>query len=185
VVDLFLSIPTENFSAIIKAMERKNLLTTLAKPNLSAVESEEASFLAGGEFPVPVPQAMGLVSIQWKEFGVKLNFTPAVLDSQMVSIKLITEVSSLDFENGITLSGFRIPALISRKSETTIELKDGEHFAIGGLVSNELAKTVSRVPVLGRLPILGKLFSSTYFLNNESELIVMISPTILDQYKNN
>jgi pilus assembly protein CpaC len=179
-IDFFLSIPTRNIAAVVKALEEKNLLTTLAKPNLSAISGAEASFLAGGEIPIPILSgATGQVTILFKEFGIRLKFVPTVLDSNLVNIKVATEVSSLDFDNGIILSGFRIPALISRKAETTVELRDGEHFIVGGLISNDIAKTSSKIPGLGHLPILGSLFSSSRFLNNESELIIMISPHII------
>jgi pilus assembly protein CpaC len=179
-VDLFMAVPSQNISSVIRALEEKRLLTTLARPNLSAISGSEASFLAGGEIPVPIVSGVaGQVTIEYKEFGIRLKFVPTVLDSELVNIKVSTEVSSLDFENGIILSGFRIPALISRKTETTVELKDGEHFAIGGLIANELAQAVSRIPVLGHIPILGKLFSSSRFLNSETELIIMISPHIV------
>lgn len=179
-IDFFLSIPTRNIAAVVKALEERNLLTTLAKPNLSAISGSEASFLAGGEIPVPIVSgATGQVTILFKEFGIRLKFVPTVLDSNLVNIKVATEVSSLDFDNGIILSGFRIPALISRKAETTVELKDGEHFIVGGLIANDVAKTSSKVPGLGHLPILGNLFSSSRFLNNETELIIMISPHII------
>lgn len=179
-VDFFLSIPTQNIATVIRALEEKNLLTTLAKPNLSAINGTEASFLAGGEIPIPIVSGVtNQVTIQYKEFGIRLKFIPTVLDSELVNISVTTEASSLDFDNGIILSGFRIPALITRKTETTVELKDGEHFVIGGLLMNEVAKTVSRVPIIGQIPVLGKLFSSTRFLNNESELIMVIAPHII------
>ncbi len=179
-VDFFLSIPTQNISAVIKALEEKNLLTTLAKPNLSAISGSEASFLAGGEIPIPILSGTsGQVTIIFKEFGIRLKFIPTVLDSGLVNMKVSAEASSLDFENGIILSGFRIPALVSRKTETTVELKNEEHFVIGGLISNDAAQTRSQIPVLGHLPILGRLFGSSRFLNRESELIIMISPHII------
>jgi len=179
-VDFFLAVPTQNISSIVKALEERRLLTMLARPNLSAINGSEASFLAGGEVPVPIfSGATGQVTIEYKEFGIKLHFVPTVLDSELVNIKVATEVSSLDFENGIMLGGFRIPALISRKTETTVEINDGELFAIGGLISSEMARTVSKIPLIGNIPILGYLFSSHRFLNNESELLIMISPHIV------
>lgn len=182
-VDFFLAVPTQDFQAIVQALEQNGILTTLAKPNLTAADGEEASFLAGGEFPVPVAQgSMGgqqTITIQWKEFGIGLKFTPTVIDSNHIYIKLATEVSSLDFENGVTLAGFRVPALISRKSETTVELKHAENFVIGGLISSEMAKSTSQVPFLGSIPILGELFKSSSFQKKESELIIMITPHIV------
>lgn len=182
VVDFFISVPTQNLTAMIKALEEKNLLTTLAKPNLSAREGSEASFLAGGEFPIPIVSGaagMQTVTIQFKEFGIKLKFTPMVLDSNLVNLKVATEVSSLDFENGITLSGFRIPALSTRKTDTQVDLEEDHYLILGGLYSQEQVKAVSRIPVLGSLPVLGRLFSSSSFKNKESELMIMISPQII------
>jgi pilus assembly protein CpaC len=182
-VDFFLAVPTQDFQAIVQALEENGILTTLAKPNLTAADGEEARFLAGGEFPVPVAQVgMGgqtMITIQWKEFGIGLKFTPTVLDSNHIFIKLFTEVSSLDFENGITLSGFQVPSLISRKSETTVELKHAENFVIGGLISSEMSESTSQVPFLGSIPVLGELFKSTSFQKKESELIIMITPHIV------
>jgi pilus assembly protein CpaC len=185
-VDLFVAIPTEDISAIIKALEQKNLLTTLANPNLTAVDGAEASFLAGGEFPIPIVRgSVGeqTVTIEFKEFGIKLGFIPTVLDSSMINIKVSLEVSSLDFENGIVLSGFRIPALMSRKTQTTVEINDGRHFVIGGLLSKETTKTVSGVPLLWRIPILGRFFSSERSIENDTELIVLITPHMVRQMK--
>jgi Flp pilus assembly secretin CpaC len=186
-VDFFLAVPTQDFQAIVQAMEQNGILTTLAKPSLTAADGEEASFLAGGEFPVPVAQGgiggQSTVTIQWKEFGIGLKFTPTVLDSNHIYIKLSTEVSSLDFENGVTLSGFRVPSLVSRKSETTVELQHAENFVIGGLISSEMAKSTSQVPFLGSIPILGELFKSTTFQNRESELIIMITPHLVRSSK--
>jgi len=184
-VDFLLSIPTQDFSAIIKALEEKNYLTILAKPNLSAINGAEAQFLAGGEFPIPIVSGTGgmqTVTIQFKEYGIKLGFVPTVLDSNLVNIKILAEVSSLDFENGITLSGFRIPSLVTRKTETIVELFRDQYLIIGGLLSKEIAETISRVPVLGNIPVLGKLFSSTRFQNKESELMILVSPQIIKPF---
>lgn len=181
-VDFLFRLPHENFSAIIKALHEDNLVTLLATPNLSATSGSEASFLAGGEFPIPVVSGstgFQTVTIIYKVFGVRLKFTPTVMESNIINIKVAAEVSSLDFENGVTLSGFQVPALISRRSETTVELKEGEFLVMGGLLTNELAKTVSKVPVLGHIPVLGKLFSSEKFLDKESELLITLSPRIV------
>lgn len=181
-VDLFFAIPTQNLSSIFKALQENNLLSILATPNLSAISGSEASFLAGGEFPIPIVSgSMGMqtVTIQFKEFGVKLKFVPTVLDSNLINIKVAAEVSNLDFENGITLSGFQIPSLVTRKAETTVELEEGQYLIIGGLLSNEITKTVSKIPVLGHIPVLGLLFSSKRYLNKESELLIALSPQIV------
>ncbi|HOT98223.1 MAG TPA: pilus assembly protein N-terminal domain-containing protein [bacterium] len=180
-VDLLIALPSQNVTAMLKALEEKNLITVLAKPNLSAREGAEASFLAGGEFPIPIVSGaagMQTVTIQFKEFGIKLKFTPNVLDSSMINLKVAAEVSSLDFENGITLSGFVIPALSTRKTETNVDLKENHYLIIGGLFSEEQARTLSRVPLLGSVPVLGRLFSSEHFSKKESELMILVSPRI-------
>jgi len=181
-VSFFLSLPAQNISSIIRALEEKNLATILAKPNLSAINGAEASFLAGGEFPIPIVSGSAgsqSVSIQFKEFGVKLKFIPTVIDSALVNIQVSAEVSSLDFENGIILSGFRVPSLITRKAETTVELNEDQFLIIGGLLSSEMVKTVSKLPVVGQIPLIGKLFTSSRFMNKESELLIMVSPRII------
>jgi pilus assembly protein CpaC len=179
-VDFFLAVPTRDFTGVIKALEDKRLLTMLARPNLSAISGAEASFLAGGEIPVPIVSGISnQVSIEYKEYGIRLNFTPTVLDSELVNIKVAAEVSSLDFDNGIVLSGFKIPALISNKAETVVEIRDGEVFVIGGMILNELARGDARIPVLGHIPIIGYLFGSHRYQSKESELLIMISPHIV------
>jgi pilus assembly protein CpaC len=179
-VDFFLAVPTQDISTIIRAMEEKRRLTMLARPNLTAINGSEATFLAGGEIPVPVVSgATDRVTVEYKPFGIRLSFVPTVLDSELVNIKVATEVSSLDFDNGIILSGFRIPALVSNKAETTVEIRDGELFVIGGLVSSELARSTAGLPLLSRIPVLGYLFGSHRFQSNESELLIMISPHIV------
>ena len=184
-VDFFLSIPNHNLSAIIKALEATNSLTVLAKPNLTAIDGAEASFLAGGEFPVPIVSGTGTmqsVSVQFKEYGIKLNFTPTVLDSNLVNIVVSAEVSSLDFDNGVVLSGFKIPSLITRKTETVVELIQGQYLIISGLMANETSESISKVPFLGSIPVLGKLFSSTRFQNKESELLILVSPQVIESF---
>lgn len=179
-VDFFLAVPTREFSAILKALEQEALLTMLAKPSLSALSGTEASFLAGGEIPVPIVSGIyNQITIEYKEYGIRLRFTPTVLDSELINMKISTEVSSLDYENGILISGFQIPALISNKAETTVEIKDGETFIIGGMILSEVARGTSKIPVLGHIPILGYLFGSHRYQNKESELLIMISPHVV------
>ena len=180
-VDLLFAVPTRNLTVMIKALQEKNLITILARPNLSAREGAEASFLAGGEFPIPIVSGsvgMQTVTIQFKEFGIKLKFTPHVMDSSMINLKVAAEVSSLDFDNGIPLSGFKIPALATRKAETNVDLKENHYLVIGGLLADEEARTLSRVPLLGAVPLLGRLFSSESFKKKESELMILVSPRI-------
>lgn len=183
-VDFFLAVPTRDFSAIIKALEQEALLTTLARPSLSALSGAEASFLAGGEIPVPIVSGIyGQVTIEYKEYGIRLGFTPTVLDSELVNMRVATEVSSLDYENGLVISGFQIPALISNKAETTVEIRDGETFIIGGMILSTVARGASKIPVLGHIPILGYLFSSHRYQSKESELLIMISPHVVQAMK--
>ncbi|HQG46685.1 MAG TPA: general secretion pathway protein, partial [bacterium] len=181
-VDIFFSLPGLDFSTIMRALEEKSLLSVLAKPNLCAVNGAEASFLAGGEFPVPIVSgAAGTqsVTIQFKEFGVRLRFLPHIIDSTTVNLKIAAEVSSLDFDNGITLSGFNVPALSARKAETTVELPQGRFLVIGGLLSREMTRRVSQLPLLGSIPVLGQLFKSSRFQQKESELLIVVTPEIV------
>jgi pilus assembly protein CpaC len=186
IVDFFIKIPKYDIESIFKALQEKDLVTLLASPNISARDGSEASFLAGGEIPIPIVSGsagMQQVSISYKEYGVRLKFTPTVLSMDMVNLKLESEVSSLDFDNGIILSGWRIPALDSRKASTTVELNVGEYLILGGLLSNSTVKSISRIPVLGHIPVLGLLFSSTRYLKEETELIVTVSPTLITSTK--
>lgn len=179
-VDFFLAVPTRDFTAVISALEQEGMLSMLARPNLSAISGANATFLAGGEIPVPIISGVSnQVTIEYKEYGIKLAFTPTVLDSELVNIVVKAEVSTLDYENGIMLSGFAIPALISNKAHTTVEMKSGETFVIGGMILNEVARGVSRIPILGHIPVLGYLFSSHRYQNKETELVIMISPHIV------
>ena len=181
-VDFFFNVTSQNVSGIIKALWEDNLVSILAAPNLSAISGTEARFLAGGEFPIPLVTGSGgsqTVTIVFKEYGVRLKFLPTVLSSKLIRIKVEAEVSNLDFENGVILSGFRIPSLDTRKAETEVELEEGQYFILGGLLSTDMAKTVSKLPGLGHIPILGALFSSTRYLNNESELIITLTPSIV------
>lgn len=181
-VDIFFSIPDLSFSSVLRALQEKNLLSILAKPNLTAISGAEASFLAGGEFPIPIVSGaagMQTVTIQFKEFGVRLRFLPRIVDSTRVNLKIAAEVSNLDFDNGIILSGFRIPALSTRKAETMVELEQGRHLVIGGMLSREMSKTVSQIPLLGSIPVLGKLFQSSRYLQKETDLLILVSPEIV------
>ncbi len=186
--DLFLANPQNNIATVIKALEQKGLIRILAEPNLVTLSGKEATFLSGGEFPIPVVQGGGLggvstVTIEFKEFGIKLTFLPTVLDSGIINLEISPEISSLDFTSGVTLSGFTIPALRTRRAHVTVELGDGETIAIGGLISKELVETIRRTPLLGQMPILGALFRSTRFVESESEMLMLISPHIAQAYE--
>ncbi len=181
-LNLFVFNAKEGVGGVIKALSNKGLFQSLAEPNLIAVDGKEASFLAGGEYPYPVatPSAGAMaISIMFKEFGVRLNFTPTILGDEMVRLKVRPEVSALDFSNAITLQGFRIPALSTRRTETEVELQNGQTFAIAGLLNNTLNQSMSKVPGIGDIPILGLLFRSRAHQKNQTELVVMITPYIV------
>jgi pilus assembly protein CpaC len=180
-LNLFLLNEKYDLGVLIKALKQRGLFQSLAEPNLVAESGKEASFLAGGEFPVPVAQGSGsnmAISVQYKEFGVRLNFTPTVIGDR-VHLKVKPEVSTLDFGNGVVLSGFRIPALSTRRTETELELRSGQTFAIAGLMNNQMTSTMQKVPGIGDIPILGALFKSKAAQKDQTELVVMITPEIL------
>ena len=181
-LNLFVFNAKEGLGAVVRALQNKGLFQSLAEPNLVATNGKEASFLAGGEYPYPVVQPNGnvtAVTILFKEFGVRLSFTPTVLGGDLVNIKVKPEVSALDFTNAITLNGFRVPALSTRRTETEVELRDGQTFAIAGLMNNTLTSSMSKIPGIGDIPILGKLFQSRAHQKNQTELVVMITPVII------
>jgi pilus assembly protein CpaC len=153
--------------------------TILAEPNLTALSGETASFLAGGEFPIPISQGNNAVTIEYKQYGVGLAFTPIVLAGGRISMRVRPEVSQLDDANGVTLNGFRVPALITRRAETTVELGSGQSFMIAGLLQNTGNNNVDKTPVLGDLPILGALFRSTKFQRQETEMVVIVTPYLV------
>lgn len=164
---------------VLRALQSTGAFQSLAEPNLIAYNGQEASFLAGGEFPVPVVSgATGTVSVVFKEFGIRLNFTPTIA-GDVIRLKVRPEVSTLDFANGITLSGFRIPALTTRRAETVAELRDGQSFAIAGLLDNLSQSDSSAVPILGSLPIIGPLFKSKAKHAEQTELMVLITPRLV------
>jgi pilus assembly protein CpaC len=180
-LNLFLYNQKYDLGLTIRALQSRGLFQSLAEPNLIAESGKEASFLAGGEFPIPVAQASSggtSISIQFKEFGIRLNFTPTV-NGDRVHLKVRPEVSALDFTNAITLQGFRIPALTTRRTETEVELNNGQTFAIAGLMNNQMNQTIQKIPGLGDIPILGYLFRSKAAQKNQTELVVMITPEIL------
>jgi pilus assembly protein CpaC len=181
-LNVFLFNNKHGVGAVIRALQNKGLFQSLAEPNLIASNGKEASFLAGGEYPYPVIQPGGssnAVTIMFKEFGVRLNFTPTVLSGDMISLKVRPEVSALDFSNAITLEGFRVPALSTRRTETEVELQDGQTFAIAGLMNNTLNSTMSKIPGIGDIPVLGYLFRSRAYQKQQTELVVMITPQIV------
>jgi len=179
VLNIFLFRFDLNLGATIKALQQKNLLQILAEPNLLASNGKEASFLAGGEFPIPIVQSTqgtNAITIQFKEFGVRLAFTPTVTSSGKIRLKVRPEVSALDFTNAATIGGFFVPALSTRRAETEVELADGQSFAIAGLIDNRLTEVYSKIPALGDIPILGNLFRSRQINKSKSELLVLVTP---------
>jgi pilus assembly protein CpaC len=182
-LNLFLFSEKYDIGAMVKALQTKGMFQSLAEPNLVSESGKEASFLAGGEFPVPIAQGSGIntaITVQYKEFGIRLNFTPIVTGNR-VHLKVRPEVSTLDFANGVVLQGFRIPALSTRRTETEIELVDGQTFAIAGLMNNSVNSTLQKIPGIGDIPILGALFNSKQAQKNQTELVVMITPQILQR----
>jgi pilus assembly protein CpaC len=180
-LNLFLFDFKHQLGAVIKAMQSKGLFQSLAEPNLVAQSGKEASFLAGGEFPIPIAQASGAnvaISIQFKEFGIRLNFTPTIVGDR-IQMHIRPEVSTLDFNNAILLQGFRIPALSSRRAETDVELQNGQTFAIAGLLNSTVASSLQKIPGIGDIPVLGNLFKSRAANKEQTELVVMITPEIL------
>ncbi len=180
-LNLFFFNQRYDLGVVVRALQQRGLFQSLAEPNLVAESGKEASFLAGGEFPIPVAQGSGAnlaISVQFKEFGIRLNFTPTVVGDR-VQLKVRPEVSTLDFGNAVILSGFRIPALITRRTETELELRNGQTFAIAGLMNNQMQSTMSKIPGVGDIPILGYLFRSKAAQKEQTELVVMITPEIL------
>ena len=159
--------------------ETDGLVTTLAEPNLTALSGETASFLAGGEFPVPISQSLGSITIEYKQYGVGLAFTPIVLADGRISMRVRPEVSELSNEGTIRLNGFNVPALTTRRAETTVELGSGQSFMIAGLLRNANTNDVTKAPFLGDLPILGALFKSTKFRRSETELVIIVTPYLV------
>ena len=176
-LNLFIARSDINIGAVIRALQQKNLLQILAEPNLIAVNGKEASFLAGGEFPFPVAQPSGqgvsTVTIQFREFGVRLKFTPVIQPNGNIHLRVIPEVSTLDFTNAVTVAGTTVPAISTRKADTEFELQDGQSFVIAGLIDNRLTNITSKVPWLGDVPVLGNFFKSKSVQKSRGELMVL------------
>lgn len=174
---------SKDLTTMVRALAAKGAIRLLAEPNVVAASGTKASFLSGGEIPVPVAsagaQGGSSVTIEWKEFGVKVDFLPTIIDEDLINLQVAPEVSSLDFTNGIDLSGFRIPALRSRKAVTTVELRANETLVIGGLIMEQESVVESRVPILGDIPLLGYLFRSKETQKSINELMLVVSPKIV------
>jgi pilus assembly protein CpaC len=181
-VNLFLFNTGLNTQAYIRALKTNGALRALAEPNLIAMNGQQASFLAGGEFPIPVVQGGGnsnAVSIVFKEYGVRLNFKPTIIDEDHIRLELEPEVSTIDFANGVRFNGFVIPALRTRRARTGVELRDGQSFALAGLLDNNETKSLSKIPLIGDIPILGNLFKSSSFQKQETELMFIITADLV------
>ena len=172
------------FNSVLNALADEGLVTTLAEPNLTARSGENATFLAGGEFPVPVNNLNNVVTVEFKRFGVFLSFTPVVLENGQISLRVAPEVSELSAEGSVEIDGFRIPSLKTRNATTTVELGSGQSFAIAGLIRNSSRQDISKFPGLGDVPVLGQLFRSDEFLRDESELVIIITPYLVQPMKN-
>ena len=167
------------WTGFIDALKEDGLVKILAEPTLVAVSGQEARFLAGGEFPIPVPQAYNVITIAYKTFGVGLTFAPTVLSSNKISMQVTPEVSQLDFSTAVFIQGFVVPGLTTRRASTVIELADGQSFAIAGLLQENVREVIDKFPVLGDIPILGALFRSSSFQKNDSELIIIVTPHLV------
>ncbi len=173
-----------NLLASLELAENNGMATTLAQPTLTALSGETASFLAGGEFPIPISQSLGSVTIEYKQYGVGLAFTPTVLEDGRISMRVRPEVSELTTEGSIRFNGFDVPALTTRRAETTVELGSGQSFMIGGLLRNVNSNTIDRAPGLGNLPIIGALFRSNRFRRAETELVIIVTPYLVRPVSN-
>jgi pilus assembly protein CpaC len=182
-LNVFLLRPDINLGATIQALSSRNLLQILAEPNVLALNGHSASFLAGGEFPYPTLQGggggLGAVTIQFREFGIRINFTPTVTPRGTIRLSVTPEVSALDYANGLIFQGFTIPGLSTRRVQTDIELEDGQSFAIGGLLDNRDTETFNRIPGLSAIPFFGNLFKSRQISKSNSELLVLVTPEIV------
>jgi pilus assembly protein CpaC len=188
-LNIFLFRSDLNLGATIQDLQQKNVLQILAEPNLMALSGESAKFLAGGEFPFPVVQggtagSATAVTIQFKPFGVKLDFT-GTITGDTIRLKISPEVSTLDFTNAVTISGFEIPAISTRRAETEVELRNGQSFGIAGLIDKRATAQLYKVPGIGDIPILGQLFRSKSFNLTNTELLVLVTPTIVDPLNDN
>jgi pilus assembly protein CpaC len=182
-LNLFIFRPDLNLGATIEALEQKGLMEVLAEPNLLTENKKQASFLAGGEFPVPIVQGSGVggvgaVTIQFKQYGVFLTFIPTITPRNTIHLQIIASVSALDYTNGVTISGFVVPGITERSVKSEVELAQGQSFAIGGLLDNRETESLQKVPFIGDVPILGKLFQSMQRTKTNTELMVIVTPQL-------
>lgn len=178
-LNLVAGVSSHGLVGILSMLESNGFARTLAQPTLVAQSGQTASFLAGGEFPVPVPQGLGQTSIQFKPFGIRLEVAPTVLAANRIALKVAPEVSDLNFENALTINGISVPSLLTRRADTSIELGDGESFVIGGLVSQSVIKNVDKIPGLGDIPLLGLFFKSVNMAREDKELLFIVTPRLV------
>jgi pilus assembly protein CpaC len=171
--------PFDRLAADLELLVKNGKAKILSNPSLTAASGGKASFLVGGEVPIPMAQAQGQVTVDWKEYGVKLDIAPTVMDNGKISLKLSPEVSTLDYNNGVRINNFSIPALSSRKTDTQIVLQDGQSLLIGGLLQNQDVKHIEKLPLLGDIPVLGELFKSSGFQTDQTELTIMVTPRLV------
>lgn len=178
-LNLVVGSASEGLVSVLSLLEGNGFARTLAQPTLVAQSGQTANFLAGGEFPVPVPQSFGQVTIQYKPYGIRLDVAPTVLAENRIALKIAPEVSDLNFDNAITINGVAVPSLLTRRADTSIELGNGESFVIGGLVSQSLAKNLDKVPGLGDIPVLGAFFKSARYTREDKELLIIVTPRLV------
>lgn len=176
---IYFGLPQAQMQVFVQALAENGLLKVLAEPNLVATSGQTANFLAGGEFPIPVPQDLNTVTIEWKKFGVQLDFTPAVLPGQRIRLKVSPSVSELDYSTAVQFAGFVVPGLTERHAETTIEVGNGQTFVVAGLLSDTARAVSRRVPGLGDVPVLGALFRSVEYRKNQTELMILVTPELV------
>ncbi|MFQ5691392.1 MAG: type II and III secretion system protein family protein, partial [Gemmatimonadota bacterium] len=183
--NLFFASPSRDYGGLIRALAERDLFRVLAKPNLITESGKEASFLSGGEFPFPTAQGgatAGAISVEFKPFGVGLVFLPVVQDDGTITLRVEPEISTLDFANSVVSAGFEVPTIRKNTAFTTVNLRDGESFAIAGLINNTVRQTVSKIPLFGDIPILGALFRSTQFQNDETELLFLVTVKLVKPF---
>jgi hypothetical protein len=185
-INLLLGNPNDRAGVIgfVRALHQRGAIRELAEPNLIAMNGQKASFLAGGEFPIPIIQSLNSgqtsVTIYFKEFGIRLNFTPKIIDENHIQLEMEPEVSTPDYTYGIVLQGYQIPGLVTRRAKTTLELRDGQSFALAGLIDNREQVSLAKIPVLGDIPVLGELFKSRRFQRNETELLFLATVKMVE-----
>jgi pilus assembly protein CpaC len=177
--NLIVNLGSRGIFANLSLLESNNLARVLAEPTLVALSGQSASFLAGGEIPIPVPQSLGTISIAYKPYGIGLTVTPTVLAANRIALKVAPEASQLDFQHALSINGISVPAITTRRADTTVELGDGESFVIGGLIDRETSSNIDKVPMLGDLPVIGAFFKTLQYSQNDRELVIIVTPHLV------